>query len=506
MNKLQILLCLSILYAVDGIAQNVGIGTQNPAARLHVTDSSVLFSAMGEVADNPGTPPVSGSGRRMMWYADKAAFRVGSVNGDEWNMENIGNHSIGMGYSPLAYGQSAVALGFNAKAYGVSALAVGSAIAQGDFSLAIGFSPIAQGFSSTAIGRQALASGDRAIALGSGTEARARSSIALGMYNNSIIASNPFVDVPTDPLFIIGNGQSDFDRRNAIMVLKNGNMGIGTNTPNAKLHIGSGSFAASGPGFADAEPDNPPVSGAGRRLMWHFDKAAFRTGYVSGVQWDHLNIGNYSFAAGYNAQAAAHVSTAIGNTVVASGANSFAAGRNVGANGNGSFVFGDNDPNGKGVRTTISDNLFWTRFNGGYYFVSSDAGTDIGVRVLSGGNSWTTISDKNLKENFALVNGEDILQKLANIPQYTWNYKGQDPESFRHYGPMAQDFYTAFGKDEYGTIGCDTLINQHDFIGVNMVAIQALEKRTTVLQQQLDEAMKLLQEARNEIKKLREKP
>jgi hypothetical protein len=32
-----------------------------------------------------------------------------------------------------------------------------------------------------------------------------------------------------------------------------------------------------------------------------------------------------------------------------------------------------------------------------------------------------------------------------------------------------------------GVIGCDTLINQHDFISVNFIAAQALEKRTKVL-------------------------
>lgn len=43
---------------------------------------------------------------------------------------------------------------------------------------------------------------------------------------------------------------------------------------------------------------------------------------------------------------------------------------------------------------------------------------------------------------------------------------------------MAQDFYKAFGHDELGEIGCDTLINQQDFLAVNLIAIQALEKRT----------------------------
>ena len=48
---------------------------------------------------------------------------------------------------------------------------------------------------------------------------------------------------------------------------------------------------------------------------------------------------------------------------------------------------------------------------------------------------------------------------------------------------MAQDFYAAFGKDSLGYIGCDTLINQQDFLGVNLIAIQALEKRTQKIEQ-----------------------
>jgi hypothetical protein len=54
---------------------------------------------------------------------------------------------------------------------------------------------------------------------------------------------------------------------------------------------------------------------------------------------------------------------------------------------------------------------------------------------------------------------------------------------------MAQDFYKAFGKDGLGEIGCDTLINQQDFLGVSFIAIQALEKRTADLLKE-NEALK----------------
>ena len=43
---------------------------------------------------------------------------------------------------------------------------------------------------------------------------------------------------------------------------------------------------------------------------------------------------------------------------------------------------------------------------------------------------------------------------------------------------MAQSFYGAFGDDGIGTIGNETMICSSDIDGINMIAIQALEKRT----------------------------
>ncbi len=292
------------------------------------------------------------------------------------------------------------------------------------------------------------------------------------------------------------------------------NVGIGTTSPTAKLQVADGSVVFSTSGLPPANPGNPPIQGGGRRMMWYVDKAAFRAGYVAldgGTFWDKDNVGESSFATGYNTQAQGSYavalgyrgsalgtgstvlggngvasglfSTSIGGANTASGDYSVAMGTHVNTNGKtGAFFFGDSDPNNNGTRAIGFNDQFAARFNGGYYFISSDAASDIGVRVLAGGNSWSTISDVRLKENFLPVNGEAVLKKMAVTPQYTWNYKGQDAKTFRHYGPMAQDFFQAFGKDALGTIGCDTLINQHDFLGVSLIAIQALEKRTADLQ------------------------
>jgi hypothetical protein len=102
----------------------------------------------------------------------------------------------------------------------------------------------------------------------------------------------------------------------------------------------------------------------------------------------------------------------------------------------------------------------------------------VGASLAPGANSWSTISDVRKKENFVPVNGEDFLKKISGFNLTSWNYKGQDARAYRHYGPMAQDFYAAFGRDSYGTVGNDTTISQADMEGVSFVAIQALEKRT----------------------------
>jgi len=121
-------------------------------------------------------------------------------------------------------------------------------------------------------------------------------------------------------------------------------------------------------------------------------------------------------------------------------------------------------------------------FAGGYRLYTGSSAS--GVYMNGGDNSWSQISDSTKKEKILPVDGEELLGKISTFKLGTWNYKGQDPKIFRHYGPMAQDFHNAFGHDAVGTIGNDTLINQADFLGVSFTAIQALEKRTEKIEQQ----------------------
>jgi hypothetical protein len=56
-------------------------------------------------------------------------------------------------------------------------------------------------------------------------------------------------------------------------------------------------------------------------------------------------------------------------------------------------------------------------------------------------------SDRNLKEDIKPVEG--VLERLKELPLFTWKYKGDDTT---HIGPMAQDFQKAFGVGDGKTL------------------------------------------------------
>ena len=77
-------------------------------------------------------------------------------------------------------------------------------------------------------------------------------------------------------------------------------------------------------------------------------------------------------------------------------------------------------------------------------------------------------SDREMKTNIAALDSIAVLERLADIPITSWNYREIEPEA-KHVGPMAQDFRAAFGL---GTD--DRTIAFLDASGVAMAAVQGL--------------------------------
>lgn len=236
-NLILLLLLASFLITKAQIGK-VGINTTTPLAMLHVKDSSVLFTGAATLPATPGNPPVSGAGIRMMWYPDKAAFRVGRVLNVNWDKDSIGDYSFASGYNTRATGDYSTAMGYGTTATGLYSTAMGDVTtASGSRSTATGYFTKASGLYSTAMGEETTASGRTSTAMGFDTYSKAYASLAIGQYNDSIASSSNTSWVTTDPVFIIGNGTADNARNNAFTVLKNAKTGINTEAPAAMLHV-----------------------------------------------------------------------------------------------------------------------------------------------------------------------------------------------------------------------------------------------------------------------------
>jgi trimeric autotransporter adhesin len=102
------------------------------------------------------------------------------------------------------------------------------------------------------------------------------------------------------------------------------------------------------------------------------------------------------------------------------------------------------------------------------------ANTDSMMLLNSSGlyvkGTFVSASDRNEKENFKPVSPKEVLARVAKLPVARWTYK-LDPGT-EHLGPMAQDFYAAFG------VGTDDRhIATVDADGVALSAIQGLNQK-----------------------------
>ena len=97
------------------------------------------------------------------------------------------------------------------------------------------------------------------------------------------------------------------------------------------------------------------------------------------------------------------------------------------------------------------------------------------------------MSDVNSKENFQDIDAQNVLNKLSELPIKTWNYK-KDDDHVRHVGPTAQDFHETF------ELGSDpTKIASMDRAGVALVSVQALSQQMQTIKEKQNEIDKLNQ-------------
>ncbi|HSC22921.1 MAG TPA: tail fiber domain-containing protein, partial [Casimicrobiaceae bacterium] len=246
----------------------------------------------------------------------------------------------------------------------------------------------------------------------------------------------------------------------------------------------------------------------------------------------NLASGNSSTVAGGSLNAAsgdsATVSGGIGNVAsgdwatvpgglsnVASGTASFAAGSGANANQNGCVLFvywqigGGADCFGTSYQFRVMGTHglsidYGTRLAGGNGTRWAVIGDTVSGKTfatwtnayLSDGGTWVNASDRELKTDFHDIDRLEILAKVDAMPVTEWRYKVQRDEI--HVGPVAQDFYAAFG------LGAD---NKHiatvDEAGIALAAIQGLHRVVQEKEAQIQAQQHAIEDLRGEVNALK---
>ncbi len=225
----------------------VASGNRSTAMGWETVASDSLSTAMGSntKASGLGSTAIgifttaSGSSSTAMGESTIASGGASTAMG--WRTVASGSISTAMGDSTIASGYESTAMGFGSRASGDYSTAMGVlTVASGSRSTAMGWETVASGSVSTAMGSNTTASGDRSLAAGVLTTAPSYCETVIGRYNTSYTpAGGAATWNASDRLFVIGNGTAATATSNAMVVLKNGNTGIGNNNPEELLHVGT---------------------------------------------------------------------------------------------------------------------------------------------------------------------------------------------------------------------------------------------------------------------------
>ena len=273
-------------------------GVDSSGAATGVTQAKGNYSfAIGQgsitgidLEDCPPKPPKYFGTQEEYWkiyYSGEGAVAIGV--GDS----SLASYATTIGYyNTASYGS--VALGYKNKSYGMQSAILGgysntvnsssSVIAGGhghqidapyaailggiqnkvhsDAAWGViggGYRNEIYGSTSTIVnGTYNVATGTLSTVMGSRNNAISWGETVIGRFNDYNISGNPDEWISTDHLFVIGNGTADDNRSNAMVVLKNGNVGIGVNPGVYKLNVTGGNAYFSGNVSAQSFTDRTP--------------------------------------------------------------------------------------------------------------------------------------------------------------------------------------------------------------------------------------------------------
>ncbi|EKD25194.1 MAG: hypothetical protein ACD_80C00107G0001, partial [uncultured bacterium (gcode 4)] len=228
---------------------NVGIGMVPTSQKLEVNGNIKLNNAW-YIASSINT--------NQVFLALNGNVGIGTATPTDNKLQIAGNiTSLGFisRWDLVAAWASSVAMGFNTNAIWPSSTAMGFQTSANKYSTAIGYGSHANWEGSTAMGYSTNANGDYSTTMGYSTTANVTGTTAMGYWttangktgSTAVGAWN--LGLPTS-IFEIWIGASFFSKANAMTVLNDWKVGIGTSTPNCngfdpgacKLHVNGDSY------------------------------------------------------------------------------------------------------------------------------------------------------------------------------------------------------------------------------------------------------------------------
>jgi hypothetical protein len=195
-------------------------GQYSFAGGLDTSATGNYSVAMGRASVASGTYSIAlgndtqALGFASMSWGGTSSTASGSYSTSWGGGQAIGDWSTAFGRTTEAAGNSSYARGLNTKA-------------SGNYSSAWGLSSTALGSVSTVWGWTATASGSTSTAGGAFTTAESFGQTSLGIYNTPHTGTPSETGiVPTDRLFVLGNGTGTTSRSDALVILKNGDTSI----------------------------------------------------------------------------------------------------------------------------------------------------------------------------------------------------------------------------------------------------------------------------------------
>ena len=317
---------------------NVGIGTTTPDAKLEVD---------GQVKITGGSP---GVGKVLTSdAAGLASWQTPSSGGsdNDWAISGDDMYAMASGNVGIGTGSPGAKLDVRGNAFVTGPLRVGAPASGSALSVGGSFDLVKNG----------------------------------GVLYAGLLDTDPdaFLEISASGIsddYLMLSSQDGLDG-DVLIVNSTGNVGIGTNSPAAKLDVrGTLNVGVDGAGHDVTFFGND----SGSKMFWDESKMALRAG-IATSQWDDVNVGKYSTAMGRGTTASSWTSTAIGEYTTASGQASTAMGWDTTASGNGSTAMGKGTTASQYASTAMGD----------VTIASGVASTAMGYSTTASGNYSTAM-------------------------------------------------------------------------------------------------------------------